>query len=450
MTRNANRTRLIGLTLATALGSTALTGCTTASAPKANVTANRAETALQKGDVGKAVDLAEQAAMSAPDNAAYRATLGAAYLKAGRFQSAATAYDDAMALGDNSARTALSLALAQIGAGRSGEAVAVLDNWRDQIAPADLGLAYALAGEAPRGVAVLSDTLRSGENTPKVRQNLAYAYALGGEWRQARLMAAFDVPAENLGDRMSEWAATIQPGAFQQRVATLLEVPMRDKDPGQPAALALNGNTSTQQLAMEAGVLARPLPAARPVDAELPPLNKAVAQPARQDMALTRYEAPAIGQPSSFEASFASAAPRGVTPAALIADTVRFVSQPVIQKLPANYGMQTAPRLAAVSKPTLAAPSATARRGDHLVQLGSFVSEQSARQAWSVYAKRNPGLDQYRMQISKALVNGKSYWRVAAAGFSKSDAQSMCAGIKARGQGCITYAKGSPLPGTVA
>jgi Flp pilus assembly protein TadD len=441
MTRNAYRNRLIGLTLVAALGSTALTGCTTARQPKARLSASQAEAAIQKGDDGKSVGLAERAVMTDPNNAEFRATLGAAYLKTGRFQSAATAYDDAMALGDSSARTALSLALAQIGAGRADQALAVLDGARDTIAPADLGLAYALAGEPQRGVAVLTDTLRSGENTPKVRQNLAYAFALSGDWRQARIMASMDVPAEQLGDRMAQWASTIQPDAFQQRVASLLSVPVRDKDPGQPAALALNGAPARQFAAANV---------ARPVNAELPPLAKTAAAPqsVKADAALTRYEAPTKGEPSSFEAAFVQA-PRGITPATLIADTIRFVSEPVVQQLPATYAAQAAkPRLAAVSKPAMA--PATLRTGDHLVQLGSFVSEEGARQAWGVYAKRNPALGRYRMQISKAVVNGKSYWRVAAAGFSRSDAQTLCAGIKARGQGCIPYAKGNPLPGTVA
>ena len=441
MTRNAHRNRLIGLTLIAALGSTALTGCTTAGRSKAHVSASRAEAAIQKGNDGKSVGLAEKAVMIDPNNAEFRAALGAAYLQAGRFQSAATAYDDAMALGDSTARTALSLALAQIGAGQADQALAVLDGARDTIAPADLGLAYALAGDPQRGVAVLTDTLRSGENTPKVRQNLAYALALAGDWRQARIMASMDVPAEQLGDRMAQWASTIQPDAFQQRVAALLSVPVRDKDPGQPAALALNGAPARQF------AVASP---ARPVNTELPPLTKAAApQPVQAEAALTRYEAPVKGEPSSFEAAFAVQAPRGIAPAALIADTIRFVSEPVVQQLPATYAAQAAkPRLAAVSKPAMA--PAAPRSGDHLVQLGSFVSEQGARQAWSVYAKRNPGLGHYRMQITQAMVNGKSYWRVAAAGFSKSDAQSMCSGIKARGQGCIPYAKGNPLPGTVA
>ena len=125
MTRTANRTRLIGIAVSTALATTALTGCTTGGGTRADVSASRAESALAAGKTDKAIRNAEEAVLVDPRYAAYRATLGNAYLNAGRFKSAATTLDDAMSLGDTSPRTALSLALAYIGAGNQRQAVAV-------------------------------------------------------------------------------------------------------------------------------------------------------------------------------------------------------------------------------------------------------------------------------------------------------------------------------------
>ena len=133
-----------------------------------------ARQALSKGQTDKAISLAEGLVAANPREASYRALLGQAYLRAGRFESAAQSLNDAMKLGDNSARTALSLALANVGAGKNREAVAILDDWRDAIPAADLGLAYALAGESNRGVAILSDSLRSGDNTPKLRDGIRH------------------------------------------------------------------------------------------------------------------------------------------------------------------------------------------------------------------------------------------------------------------------------------
>ena len=53
------------------------------------------------------------------------------------------------------------------------------------------------------------------------------------------------------------------------------------------------------------------------------------------------------------------------------------------------------------------------------------------------------------MVINEAVVRGKHYWRVSAAGFGRSTASSMCGRVRAEGQGCFAYAEGRPLPGAV-
>ena len=107
-------TRIASLAVTTALAGVLLTGCATNAAPQAEVSAARAQEAMAEGRHDRAVRLAEDAVLAEPHNAAYRSMLGKAYLDAGRFASAQTAFDDAMTLGDLSPRTALSLALAQL------------------------------------------------------------------------------------------------------------------------------------------------------------------------------------------------------------------------------------------------------------------------------------------------------------------------------------------------
>ena len=269
-----------------------LAGCA-AAGPRADKSAAQAQTMLARGDANKAIPFAEAAVRSNPRDAASRALLAHAYLRAGRFASAATTFNDAMELGDNSPRTALALALADAGAGRNQEAVGVLDDWRDAIPATDLGLALALSGETGRGVAVLADSIRSGDNSAKARQNLAYAYALDGRWREARRMAEQDVPADQVSDRIGQWAATVQPEAFQQRVAVLLGTPLR-RDPGQPQVLALANSPSTQQLAAEASatVTAPQVDVVR-TDVELP---AAVAAPVAPVVEVASY-APPVAEP---------------------------------------------------------------------------------------------------------------------------------------------------------
>ncbi|MFM5922644.1 MAG: CDC27 family protein, partial [Novosphingobium sp.] len=414
-------------------------------------TAAEAQKALAKGQVDKAITMAEGLVAANPREARYRGLLGQAYLRAGRFESAIEALNDAMKLGDNSAKTALSLALANAGAGKNREAVAILDDWRDAIPVADLGLAMALAGETNRGVGILSDALRAGQNTPKLRQNLAYAYALDGRWRESRTIAALDVPADQLDGRISDWASKAKPEDGRLRVAGLIGAPVR-ADSGMPAQLALNASGEQEQLAAETTAQRNPAPAVA-ANGELAP----VAAPAENPQALAQYQP--VGTP-------AEAAPAVEAPAQTFAST--FGDQPVVQPLPAQPeaapvaarapAAPSAPRfaqpvrVAAQSAAPAAhrtglrprhAPAAVIGKGSsHAVQLGSFSSEQGARRAWGYYAARNPELRNFKMAITPATVHGKKFWRVAAAGLDNRGAYGLCGKVKSRGGVCFAYATG--------
>lgn len=431
--------RVMGLALTSAMAAVMLAGCATKAPPRADLAAGKAQVALSKGQTGKAIENAEAAVAAEPRNAAYRTMLGAAYLEAGRFASAETSFDDAMALGDNSARTALSLALALTGQGKYAEASAVLNDWQDVIAPADLGLAYALAGQPQRGVQIMANAIRAGDNTAKVRQNLAYAYALNGQWREARLMAAEDVPADRIGDRMQEWAMMAQPEAWQHRVAALLGAPAGVTDAGQPMRLALANTPGVAQLAAEAAAYAAPEPALlapppAPAPRELPP---SVETPA---VAIEAYPPPRTERPDDFQTAFATMAPSGGSVAQVAQDAMRFVQQPVVQTVAMRQGAAPQPARAAAAKQS---------EGTHLVQLGSFSSEQGARRAWGIYVRRYPELANHEMVITEAVVSGKRYWRVSAAGYSSASSRAMCGRVKSSGEGCFAYAEGRPLPGAI-
>lgn len=450
MLTDAKRNRTILLAVTTALATTALAGCATKAAAPANVSASKAASELAKGNEGSAVAHAEEAVRAEPRNPAYRAVLGASYMEAGRFLSAATSFKDAMDLGDTSPRTALSYALAQSASGNSATALQVLDEWRERIDPADLGLAMALAGDPDQGVHILGNALRNGQNTAKVRQNLAYAYALQGNWRAARLMAAEDVPADKVGDRMAEWAQTMQPGMGQHRVAALLGVPVVG-DTGQPVELALSNAPSAVELAAStvepesrfAPVQGYTIPELAPVGGELPAVASA---PVTDEYAYAvPVEVPA-SVPANFAQAFEAPAPNAQAMERFTQDTVKFVANPVVQPVEAS-------RPAGAPQRVAAAPASSAARaaldGEHLVQLGSFSSEAGARRAWGIYSKRYPQLKDADMVISKAVVRGKTYFRVSAGGFQRASAATMCNSVKSQGQGCIAWAASKPLPGAV-
>lgn len=432
----ARTKRFVQLAVTTALAGTALTACTGKAAPSHAYSAEHAEAALMKGKTSKAVEHAEAAVLASPRDAYSRTLLANAYLEDGRFASAATTFAEAIELGDTVPRTVISYALSQIAIGDHTGARATLQQYEASLDPADFGLAISLAGRPDQGVHVLSNALRAGQNTPKVRQNLAYAYAMQGNWRAARLMAAEDVPAGEVGDRMAEWASMVRPEAFMVRVASLLGV-RPQVDPGQPQTLALANHPSVDMLAaQETG--------------ELEPYTDT--QEGRY--AFAEELPPVAASPAYDDGGDAALADAALAP---VENRVRFVSNEVTQSVP-SAARSTAPRVAgrvapaSASAPTSApAPASTASlaSGEYNVQLGSFFSMSDAHEAWKTFQKRYPELGDAERVITKARVNGKIYYRVAAAGFAKSSAQSMCRTVKGKGGGCIAYASSRPLPGAI-
>ena len=129
--RKMNRKTIKSVTLSSLLVVTTMVGCTGAAfRPSAAVveprgdaakSAGAAERALADRNGGKAVEAAEAAVRLDPQNATYRRTLGRAYLLAGRFASAESAFSDAISLGGGDAGSFVNLALVQTAQGRRSE-----------------------------------------------------------------------------------------------------------------------------------------------------------------------------------------------------------------------------------------------------------------------------------------------------------------------------------------
>lgn len=433
------RARTLGLVLTTALASATVAGCAGKPAPSAAMSAAQAQVALTKGKGDKAVALAEAAVLAAPRDGATRALLGAAYVAAGRFASATSALADAMELGETSARTVLTYALTLSAQSRYAEAQALLARHERSLDPADYGLAITLAGSPQQGVEVLSNALRYGDNTPKLRQNLAYAFALSGDWRSARLVAAQDVGADGLDRRLGEWAQMAMPQMAAQRVAALLGVAPR-ADSGQPAMLALANFPTTEQLAAEAAAQDA-APIATPVVA-----GEALARAQDELPAADGIGAPAMPALARTEIA--------IHPAPAPVAVLRTPAAPRISLPPPTPMRAVSTRVAPVAQQTVARPSpafdgAFVRQpGGYRVQLGSYLSHGDAKAAWVRFRKRHPELKGAQGVLTKATVNGRLYYRVAAGGFAKASANSFCTLVKQGGDGCLAYSAMRGLPGT--
>jgi len=429
---------------------------------------SEASAALRQGQLSQAIVLMEQAVALSPRDVGYRLLLADAYLKNGRFDSARATYSDVIELDPANIRAGLSIALIQIAQGRPQSAATRLIDLEGRAPPADVGLAYALAGRTDRAIALLESAARSPSATPRTRQNLALAYAMSGDWRRARAIAAQDISPADLDARMQQWAVFARPDTGDVQVAGLLGVtPVQD--PGQPTRLALAPAASATAFADAA-----PVDAPAQSHAEFAPAEVAVAQAAPA-------EAPAFWVPTA--QSYAPAPePAAEAPAptpAPVARPVRLASAPVSPPPPVaadedgpapdapvlpprdtQVGYVAAARSLAQPRPAavrtiarapLPAPLfqrarprlAAIRSGNApvVVQLGAFSTEANAERAWQQHARR------YNLQVRHPLtttiaMGGRTLHRVSVSGFASSaDAQRLCGSIKSQGGVCFVRAQ---------
>jgi len=475
-TPHSRRALTLRMTAASAMVAGLLVAASTPALAHKAAAPDNVSAQLAAGHIDQAIVSGEAAVAANPRDAAARAALGHAYLRGGRFESAAAVLADAQGLGDTSGRTALALALAQIALGKGHDAIEVLDAARSQLPVADYGLAIALAGDSARGVGVLTDDLHAGDRTPTLRENLGYAYALDGRWGEARTIVAMDLPADKVDSRITQWASNAQPEAYRGRVAGLLGAPVRD-DVGMPSRLALNAAPAPTQMAMTSPV---PAPAASPVQGELPAVDSAPAQRAMPVMA-ENTPAPAAA-PSTELFTPNSQAPQPVGDAPTFASVTPMpMPMPMMASVPAHphaaahIAAHMAPKHASAAHGELAAPAphkpdhakqaahlapvhlakatpaadayahvamkapVSGENGGHNVQLGSFSSQKNAERARKLALAKDAGLGQRHIAITSAVVKGHTFWRVTASGFDTASAAGTCGTIRHQGGACWAY-----------
>jgi Flp pilus assembly protein TadD len=384
--------------------------------------ATRAMAALNANDAPAAIDFAERAVANTPTDAGFRALLGSAYFAGGRFHSAEAAYKDSLTIDENQPQVILKLALVEIAQGKNVEAVASLNAGRAVLDPSDYGLALALAGHPAAAVTILQTAARQQSADATVRQNLALAYALAGDWSNARIIAAQDVPANQLDDRIQQWMQFAKPAHASDQVASLVGVKPAAVDAGQPVQLALN-RASPAATQVAASVAAPPRPAQpnivveASVPASIPAPVHAVAPappPARPTIATLAQSA--VSEAKAVIASFTNSAPVAPKPAAL--------------------------RRAAVQ-------TAAARRGNStaVVQLGAYGSPQRVLTAWDGQARKYGALKAYLPMSARFSSAKGTFYRLSVRGFdSLGQANALCSSLRHQGGTCFVRNLAGDMP----
>lgn len=376
--------------------------------------AMRAQAALQQGDVATAVTYAERAVEKSPSDAIFRSLLGNAYLAAGRFRSAEAAFADALAIYPAQAGVPLKLALTQVAQGKSDAAAQTLDTYAAAIAPADAGLAMALAGRPGVAIELLDTAARSGEADARVRQNLALAHALAGDWDRARQVAAQDLAGDPLEQRMSEWASFARPGnSASAQVASLIGVKAPPAaDAGMPVRLALradNAASPVRTAEVAVPVAATPEPVLAAADPVVPmPMTETAPPPV--ELAEVQVPAPVP----------AAAPDIGAMVDSLRSERVKLAG--------------TLPKVAELRR--RAAKRFGASRS--VVQLGAYATQASLKAGWATITRRHGNLSDYIPASARFADARGSVYRLSLKGFaSDGEARQLCMKLKASGATCF-------------
>ncbi|MFC7537719.1 tetratricopeptide repeat protein [Sphingomonas sp. GCM10030256] len=381
----------------------------------------KAQQALQAKDYATATAMAERLVEKSPTDAGFRTLLGNAYLAAGRFASAEAAFRDSLSLLPGQAGVPLKLVLTQIGQGRSDAALATLEQFRGGIEAADAGLATALAGQPGNAVAMLDEAARREGADARVRQNLALAYALAGDWNSARTVSAQDLPPDQIDARIAEWMSFAKPAQAGQQVAALIGVTPAASDPGQPARLAL-ARAETHLAEAAPASPAAPVEAVAPhavaVSAAAPVYAPAAPPVAEAHVSFT----PDVGEAAPALAAVEQPLPMPVEPAQVLRE---------IRREPVRVS-------GALPKPQQLRRAAAARfatgSSKAVVQLGAYGSPARVAAAWSAVSKRHVSLRRF----TPASARFGSVYRLSLKGFaSDREARLLCESLKRAGSSCF-------------
>lgn len=406
-------------------------GSTAAARKRADRLIAGAREAMARGVPAAAVRQAESAVLEAPRDPQARAMLGRAYLAAGRFRSAETALGDALALDPTLVRAAINRALAQIALGRAGEAAAALDTLRGTGNDADVGLALALLGRLDEARPLLLAAARTPGADARVRQNLAFAFALEGRWNEAATIAAQDVPADLVAHRLRRWAMVgqMRTDPAMQVGAMLGVLPVADS--GQPAALALAAEPASREpilLAQVAPPPAAPLPFVIPPPVLLPAQTPAPAL-------LTAASPVTVGEPR----------------------IIAFAGPPVMRlgrSVPQQRGQ--APARTAIApiesmavRPVMMVSHRVQDRssGKWVVQIGAYSSPVRTEIAWTALSRRATFLADYTPTGSGFRHRGAVLHRLSISGLaSRTQAHKLCGRLRAVGGHCFVRTDGGDRP----
>ena len=213
-----------------------------ADAPEVERLLRMADGAERDGNFAIAATFYARALSLAPANAGLAVHLGQLLLDAGDSGPAAEAFARALAIDPNDLQAAKGQGKALLAAGRLNDAAPRLESWHDRL-PGDVdfikllavaydmqqehdkaiplyekglvidptslslrsnyGLSLAFSGQTQAGIAVLRPLAQGPASDPRLRQNLALAYGLAGDLKEAERLSRLDLTPDEVETNMS-------------------------------------------------------------------------------------------------------------------------------------------------------------------------------------------------------------------------------------------------------
>ncbi len=445
-----------------------------ADARPAAVLITQSKSALESNNSAAAISFAELAVRADAQNAEARLILAKAYLADGRFQAAADAYADLVAMNPGDQNSRFRGALAELAAGKTLAPVATLHSLSsDRDIADDVGLALALAGQAEKAVELLTDVVRNGSSTARTRQNLALAQAMAGQWAAARVTASIDLAPSEVDVRVAEWAALASNSDPAWRTARILAIEPAAHDFGRPVELAWSPAPAAGEQAVQlASAETVELPRAEPQEVAQPaPVMAPVSAPAPAPVAveksvpdavivknpepkLTRIAVrppvlkPVKTRPAPVEIAKADVpaavetalvAPRAEKPVVFDGLKNTETKTPAVTEVSAPSPVVEAKPVAAVKRVIKPLPKADG--GAWVVQLGAYAQPEYLVHGWQGLLQKNKVLGDYNPLKSSIEIDGFEYYRLSIGAFSsRDDATTLCNALSAAGQACFVRA----------
>ena len=303
--------------------------------------------------------------------------------------------------------------------------MAQLDAARDYLDPSDYGLALALAGQPAAAVSVLEQAARQVGADARVRQNLALAHALVGDWTAARTIAGQDLPADQVDARIEQWMTFAKPARASDQVAALTGVTPAAADPGQPVRLALA--PQAPRTAAAEPVFVAPVAEPEPVlvaEAPAPAPVEYAAAPVSEPVMVA-----AAPEPIAIAAPVAAAAPKAQPKRAAVKAAA---PKPALSPRAASFSDSRAIARKA------AFPKAARGNSKAVVQLGAYAQRSFVGVAWGNFAKKYPALRGYNPATARFESAKGTVYRLSVQGFaSDAAAREFCSALKSAGGNCF-------------